>query len=246
MNDAIMMDGAKLNPSFKNYFLRSLPQDIFDRILPDLEPVQLERSTVIYYPHQIIRNVLFPTTAVFSWVTTTAEGERVETGIVAWEGMIGASIVLGYLQSPYQTEVQISGEAYQLRADIFQTEFMQSSVLQNLVLRHTYAGLVQLAQSAACNRFHSVEARLCRWLLTASDRINSNQLLLTQETLAGMIGAQRPAVTIAIGILQSAGLIESRRGVINLVNRELLESATCECYSVVKRSLNQFLEYPSS
>jgi CRP-like cAMP-binding protein len=239
------MDSIESHPGSKNYFLRSLPQDVFERISPDLELVDLERGTIIYHAQQIIRYVLFPTTAVFSWVTTTTEGERVETGIIGWEGMIGASIVLGYPQSPYQTEVQIAGAACQLRADIFQEEFMRSSVLQNLVLRYTYAGLVQLAQSAACNRFHSVEARLCRWLLTASDRLSSDQLLLTQETLAGMIGAQRPAVTIAIGILQSAGLIEAKRGVIRIIDRELLEAASCECYSVFKRTLNQFLDYPN-
>ncbi|MBF2000819.1 MAG: Crp/Fnr family transcriptional regulator [Synechococcales cyanobacterium C42_A2020_086] len=235
------MTDAAGSPASNNYILASLPEEELSHLLPYLRLVRLEQGTLLYPARQPIDQVLFPTTGVISWVATTQEGDRVETGIIGWEGIVGASVVLGDDTLPFQIEVQLPGEAQVMPADRFQSEFDQCPILQSLVLRFLHTGLVQLAQSAACNRYHTVEARLCRWLLTASDRANSDRLVLTQDTLAGMIGARRPAVTIALGTLQSAGLIQARRGEIRLLNRENLEAATCECYSIVRQALEQFL-----
>jgi CRP-like cAMP-binding protein len=231
----------------KNFLLASLPQAVYDALLPDLQPVQLVQGSVIYDAGQAIDYVYFPTTCMLSWVVTTEDGNRSEVGVAGREGMVGVPVVLDDNCLPYQIEVELPGEALRIQAERFKAAFDRFPVLQHLILRYTHTGLVQLAQSAACNRFHSVEARLCRWLLGAHDRADGDVLALTHETLAGMIGARRPAITLVVGALQRDGFIQSKRGEITIVDRTGLEAASCECYRVVKAEIDRFLAtlYPS-
>jgi CRP-like cAMP-binding protein len=225
----------------KNFLLASLPQAVYDDLLPDLQTVQLVQGTVIYDAGQAIDYVYFPTTCMLSWVVITEDGNRSEVGVAGREGMVGVPVVLDYNCLPYQIEVELPGEALQILAEPFKAAFDRFPALQHLILRYTHTGLVQLAQSAACNRFHSVEARLCRWLLGAHDRADGDTLALTHETLAGMIGARRPAVTLVVGTLQRDGFIQSKRGEITIVNRHGLEATSCECYRIVKAEIDRFL-----
>lgn len=235
-----------LNPennqfSTGNYLLDSLPVEVRKRLSPDLEVVQLVQGEMLYPARTSMDYIFFPTTALLSWVATTEDGDRVEVGIMGWDGMAGTQVLLGENILPYQIEVEFPGEVLKIRATILKQVFDQSVEMHRLLLRYIHFGMVQLAQSAVCNRFHTVEARLSRWLLTASDRTNSNELLLTQDTLAAMVGARRPAVSIVLGILQTAGFIQRQRGKINIIDRQGLEAAACECYHVVKGELKRFL-----
>jgi CRP-like cAMP-binding protein len=225
----------------QNHLLAALPETIFERILPQMQLVQLERGQVISSPHEFITNLYFPITALLSWLAITQAGERVEVGMAGKEGVIGIGSLLQDNNLPYEIEVEHPGIAVILNAAIFRAEFEQSLAVQKLFLYYIHTTLVQLAQSAACNRFHTAESRLCRWLLTASDRLQTNTLSLTQDTIAGMIGSGRPTVTLVVGTLQTAGLIQAKRGEITLLDREGLEAATCECYSIIKQSFDRFL-----
>lgn len=233
-------------PVPQNFLLASLPQEVYNNLLPDLRPVQLIQGDILYNAGQPIDYAYFPTTCMLSWVVVTEDGNRSEVGIAGREGMIGIPIVLEHNVLPYQIEVELPGEALRIRADRFKAEFDRSLAIQHLLLRYTHTGLVQLAQSAACNRFHPVEARLCRWLLGAHDRADGDTLALTHETLAGMIGSRRPAVSLVVGSLQRDGLIQSKRGEITIVDRKGLEAAACECYRIVQSEIDRFLSTTAS
>jgi CRP-like cAMP-binding protein len=228
-------------PDSPNFLLASLPPEVYDNLLPDLQAVQLIQGDILYDAGQSIDYVYFPVTCMLSWVVVTEDGNRSEVGVAGWEGMIGIAVVLEHNLLPYLIEVELPGEALKIRADRFKAAFDRSPATQHLILRYTHTTLVQLAQSAACNRFHSVEARLCRWLLGAHDRSTSDTLALTHETLAGMIGARRPAVSLVVGTLQRDGLIQAKRGEITIVDRSGLEAAACECYGIVKAEFARFL-----
>lgn len=236
-----MSNFEKTEPLARNYLLNSFPQEIYENLVPNLQLVRLVQGDLLYDAGQSMDYVYFPTSAVLSWVAITEDGDRTEVGMVGWEGMVGVHILLGYNVLPYQIEVEQPGEAWRIGAMIFKTEFDLSSTMHHLLLRYMHLGIVQLAQSAVCNRFHKVEARLCRWLLTARDRIDSDELVLTQETLAGMIGARRPSVNIVLGTLQTEGLIQTERGKIIIVNRQGMEAAACECYRILKEERERFL-----
>lgn len=224
-----------------NYILDSIPGEDFEKLEGKLKLIELSQSEVLYHARQPIDQFYFPTTALLSWVASTEEGEMIEAGITGYEGMSGASVCSGNNIAPYRIDVQLPGSAFKIGTAAFKEAYDQSQFLRSLLLNYTHSQLMQLAQSVVCNRFHTVEERLCRWLLIAHDRVRSDEFQLTQEILANMIGARRPAVSIVTGTLQTAGLIRARRGNITIVDRQGLEDAACECYRIVRKEFDRFL-----
>ncbi|RUR85041.1 Crp/Fnr family transcriptional regulator [Chlorogloeopsis fritschii PCC 9212] len=226
----------------KNFILNSLPQDEYDRLHPHLERVDLHQNDVLTRIREPIAYVYFPTTVLASWVYSTQEGETVEVGITGFEGVVGTTFLFNPNSAPWQVEVHLAGEAFKLSTEIFARVLNKSVVLRQKVTAFTYLKLMQLTQSALCNRFHTVEQRLCRWLLAAHDRVQTSELLLTRDILASMIGSTRPAVSIVTGTLQTAGLIRATRGKITIVNRKEMEEVTCECYHIIKHEFDRYLQ----
>ncbi|MBF2006919.1 MAG: Crp/Fnr family transcriptional regulator [Chlorogloeopsis fritschii C42_A2020_084] len=226
----------------KNFILNSLPQDEYDRLHPHLERVELHQNEVLSRIREPIAHVYFPTTVLLSLVHSTMEGETVEVGATGFEGMEGTTFLFNQNSAPWQVEVQLAGEAFKLSTEIFVSVLQKSDVLRQKVTDFTYFKLIQLTQSALCNRFHTVEQRLCRWLLAAQDRVKTPELLLTRDVLATMIGSTRPAVSIVTGTLQTAGLIRATRGKVTILNREEMEEATCECYQIIKQEFARYLQ----
>jgi CRP-like cAMP-binding protein len=224
-----------------NFILDSLPLDEYDRLTPNLQMVELFQSEVLYKTQQSIDEVYFPTTALLSWVHSTMEGETVEVGATGYEGLVGTTILLGRDEAPWEVDVLMTGNALKIDAQIFARILHESTILRQNVMAFTYLKMMQLTQSALCNRFHSVEQRLCRWLLAASDHVKRSELSLTRELLATMIGSTRPPVSIVTGTLQSAGLLQAARGKITILDRKAMEAATCECYHVVKQEFERYL-----
>ncbi|MBF2025826.1 MAG: Crp/Fnr family transcriptional regulator [Oscillatoriales cyanobacterium C42_A2020_001] len=225
-----------------NRILAALPIAEYDQLLPYLTITQLTSDTVLYKPEELISAVYFPTTAVISIVGSTQEGSSTEIGMIGSEGMVGLPAFFGVAIHPYQVICQLPGEALKLPVEILRDALTYSSSLYRILLRYSYAYLVQLAQSAICNRFHPLEERLCRWLLVAQDRARRDQLQFTQEFLAQMIGARRVAVGLTANTLQSAGLIRYHRGQITILDRSGLEGSACECYQVVRKEFDAFLD----
>ena len=222
-----------------NRLLDSLPSQEFSRHLrPYLELVSVSQGTVIYEARQTVEYAWFPVTALLSLVMISQSGDLVEAGVCGNEAMCGISILFGPAIAPYQVEVQIAGTALRCRAEVLTDLCEKAPVLQHHLLRYAYTGMMQLAQTVICNRFHSVRQRLSRWLLTAHDRAPSDQLPLTREILAGMIGARRPRVSTMVSSLQAAGLISAGRGIISIIDRAGLEAVSCECYQVIREELN--------
>ena len=230
----------KLNRA-ENLLLAALPIAQYERVLPHLEPVALPLRQILYNPGEPIEYVYFPHRAVISLVTILEDGATIESGLVGSEGIVGVDVFLGNNRSRTQAIVQIEGEGVRLPAAQLKAEFDRGEVLQSLLLRYLQVLMVQLSQGGACNRLHTVEERFSRWILMASDRIGSNDLLLTQEFIAQMIGTRRAGVTVAAGTLQQAGLINYRRGRITILDRENLEAASCECYWQIQAAFNEFV-----
>src|SRR5262245_40567128 len=224
-----------------NFLLRSLPRNESESLMASMERIHVEAEQMIYRQDQPIEHVYFPLTAMLSWIATTNAGERVEVGVVGWEGMVGIPELLGYEISPYGVEVELPGEVMRIRSADFKKYFDRLHSIHSLLFRYTYTALVQLAQSSACGRFHPIESRLCRWLLMAHDRSEGDELQLTQQILAGMIGARRPTVSIVGGMLQKAGLIRINRGRVTILDRPGLEESSCECYGVIREAFDRFL-----
>ncbi|HWQ34160.1 MAG TPA: Crp/Fnr family transcriptional regulator [Blastocatellia bacterium] len=230
-------------PVTGNRLLASLPENEFRTVIfPYLEPVELRQGEVIYAPRQVIDYAYFPVTALLSLIVSSENGDTVEAGVYGNEAMAGYSLLLERNISPYQVEVQIGGSAFRVRAEVMKDLCSKAPALQMHLLRYVHTGVVQLAQMSICNRFHSVRQRLSRCLLTAHDRIDSDQIPLTREILAGMIGARRPRVSIVVGSLSTAGLIRVRRGTITIINRKGLEAASCECYRVIRDEVDTLLK----
>jgi CRP-like cAMP-binding protein len=236
-----MVNFNKQRQPVGNFILDSLPTSEYKSIEPYLQPTILEKNEVLVKIRQPIERVYFPTTALVSWTNSTAEGETVEVGATGFEGMVGTPLVLDRDTAPWEVDVMISGQAYQLNTKDFIEILDRSPVLEEICRSFTYLKLSQLSQSALCSRFHTVEQRLCRWLLAASDRVKTNELSLTRDNLATMIGSRRPAVSIITGTLQSAGLIRTRRGKVTIIDREAMEKASCECYHIVKQEFDRYL-----
>ena len=219
--------------------LSTLPQDCYGRLRPNLEPVALSLAEVIYESHERPDYVYFPTTAVISVFYTMQDGWTAEIGLVGNDGVVGIALFLGGDTGPRRAVVQIAGQAYRMGAAALQEEFARGGPFQKMLLRYTGALITQISQTAVCNRLHSVEHRLCRWLLLMQDRTNADELPLTQEVLSSMLGDRRESITIAAGRLQNAGVIHYVRGHIKVLDRKGLEAHACECYRTVRTELDR-------
>jgi CRP-like cAMP-binding protein len=224
----------------QNYILSSLGAER-ERLTTHLESVNLKLGDMIYEPNQRIGYAYFPTTCIISLQYIMDTGASAEAAEVGNEGMLGLPILLGGNATPNTAVVQTAGHAYRLEQKILKEEFNFAGMLQRLLLRYTQAMMTQMFQTAACNRHHSVEQQLCRWLLLTLDRIPSGELLMTQEMVANMLGVRRESITEAAGSLQNAGCIRYRRGHIYILDRSKLETKVCECYSVVKQEFTRLM-----
>lgn len=235
------MQNVRETEAPKNFILDSLLPADYEWLNPQLKEVEFQQSEVLYQLRERIDAVYFPTTCLLSWTNSTEMGERIEVGASGYEGMAGAMLLLGEDLALWQVEAQLPGRALKLSAEGFVNALDRSPQLRQRVAAFIYLKMVQLNQSALCNRFHRVEERLCRWLLAAHDRTTTSTLALTRDILAQMIGAGRPSVSLTTGILQSAGFIHASRGKITILNREGMEDSACECYQVVRSALEQYL-----
>jgi CRP-like cAMP-binding protein len=225
----------------ENNLLAALPEEDYARLLPQLELVPLPLGKVLYESNSELRHVYFPTTAIVSLLYVMLDGASAEIAVVGNEGIIGVALFMGGETMPNRAVVQSAGHAYRLKGQLLKQEFNRSGELQHLLLRYTQALLTQMAQTAVCNRHHSLDQQLCRWLLLSLDRLSSNELVMTQELIANMLGVRREGVTESAGNLQSAGLIDYHRGHITVLDRAGLEARTCECYAVVKNEFDRLL-----
>ena len=218
----------------QNRILGALAANDFARLQDDLELVHLELGQVLYESGDTLGHIYFPVTCIVSLIFTTQKGATAELAITGNDGLVGIPLVLGGDTTTHRVVVQSAGAAYRLRVETIRWELDQGGELQHLALRYTQALMTQMAQSIVCNRHHSVDQQLCRWLLLSLDRLPGNQLNMTQELIANMLGVRREAVTEAAGKLQAAGLIEYSRGHITVTDRPGLEARACECYATVK------------
>lgn len=225
----------------ENRLLAALPAEEYQCLVPDLKFVSLSIEQVLYEAGEPIKYVYFPHQAIVSLVSTMEDGSTVEVGLVGNEGMVGVPVFLGGNTTTNRAFVQVADGCTRIEAGRLKAEFNRGGALQSLLLHYTQALLTQASQTAACNRLHTVEERLARWLLTVSDRIQSDQFLLTQEFIAQMLGTRRSGVTVAAGTLSQAGLLRYTRGKITIIDRESLESTACECYGVIKDEFARLL-----
>lgn len=230
-----------LHAPFHNRLLAALPTHDYARLLPHLELVPISLGQAIQDSGVQMSHVYFLTTAIVSLLQLTKEGASAEVAVVGNEGVVGISLFMGGGTTTSRAVVQTAGYAYRLKRDRLNDEFDRAGPMQHLLLRYTQALLAQMAQTAVCNRHHSVEQQLCRWLLLRLDRLHSNQLAMTQEMIANMLGVRREGITEAAGRLQSAGLIQYSRGRIAVVDRPRLEARACECYDVVRNEYDRLL-----
>jgi CRP-like cAMP-binding protein len=225
----------------ENRLLAVLQKPDFERIAPHLELVTLPLGHVLYESGGRLEQVFFPTDAIVSLLYVMEDGSSAEIAVIGKEGIVGIALFLGGQTMPNRAVVQSAGHAYRLKGTLLTEEFNRSGSVQHLLLRYTLALLTQMAQTAVCNRHHSVDQQLCRWLLLSLDRLPSNELSMTQELIANMLGVRREGVTEAAGKLQKAGLIDYHRGLITVLNRPGLEERVCECYEVVKTEFDRLL-----
>jgi len=224
-----------------NHLLAALPAGEFDHFAGHLELVTLAAGEVLYESGGQLKHVYFPTTAIVSLLYVLADGATEEIAMVGNEGILGISLFMGGETTPSRAVVQRAGQAYRLRADLIKEEFNRAGPLLRLLLRYTQALITQMMQTAVCNRHHSVEQQLCRWLLLTLDRMSSPSFSMTQEGIANLLGVRREGVTEAAGRLQREGLIRYSRGHIEVLDRPGLERAACECYRVVKLEFERLL-----
>ena len=224
-----------------NRLLGLLPPKDYERLRPHLERIQLEYRQSLYRAHKPIEFVYFIETGVGSLVNTMANGEAAEVGTIGNEGVVGLPLLLGDDRAPTSVYVQVPGAGLRMKATAFEKELARSASMRTVMLRYGHAFFNQVAQSAACNHFHPIQQRCCRWLLMTHDRMHSDDFLLTQEFLAMMLGVQRTGVTAAAGSLQRAGLIRYKRGNVTIIDRRGLERRSCECYGVSKIEFDRLL-----
>lgn len=225
----------------QNHLLANLPDDSWERLHPRLELVPMPLGHVLYESGRELHHVYFPTTCIVSLLYVMEDGSSAEIAIVGNDGIVGVALFMGGETTPSRGIVQSAGEAYRLAGRFLKEEFLRAGALQRLLLRYTQALITQMSQTAVCNRHHSVEQQLCRWLLMSLDRLSSNELTMTQELIANMLGVRREGVTESAGRLQKLGLISYNRGRIVVLDRPALEAQACECYSVVKREFDRLL-----
>ncbi|MGA7986699.1 MAG: Crp/Fnr family transcriptional regulator [Burkholderiales bacterium] len=226
-------------PSLHNRLLAALPAADLERLLPKLEPASLKLGSALYESGSTQGFVYFPTDSIVSLLYVMEDGSSAEIAVVGNEGVVGLALFMGGETTPSRAVVQSAGNAFRLGASVLKAEFGRGGELQHLLLRYTQALITQMAQTAVCNRHHSVEQQLCRWLLLSLDRLPANELTMTQELIANMLGVRREGVTEAAGKLQDAGMIRYSRGKITLLDRPKLEARACECYAVVKREYDR-------
>lgn len=225
----------------QNRLLNVLPAAERARLFPHLERVPMPLGKVLYESGDTLQHVYFPIDCIVSLLYVMEDGASAEIAVVGNEGLVGVALFMGGESTTNRAVVQSAGQAYRLDGHRLKQEFNRSGAMQHLLLRYTQALLTQMSQTAVCNRHHSVDQQLCRWLLLSLDRLFSNNLVMTQELIANMLGVRREGVTEAAGKLQAAGLIEYKRGHITVLDRPRLEQAACECYAVVKQEFDRLL-----
>ena len=225
----------------QNQLFNSLPPEEWKRLLPYITLVDLELSKVLYEPGMKMTHVFFPATAIVSVLYELENGASAEIAVVGNEGLVGISIFMGGETATSRAVVQSEGYGYKIKSSILFEEFNRSGPVRHLLLRYTQALICQMTQTAVCNRHHSLDQQLCRWLLISADRLTGNELIMTQELIANMLGVRREGVTEAATKLQKEGLIKYARGHITILNRAGLEQRTCECYKVVKIEYDRLL-----
>ena len=229
----------------QNHLLDALPADDYRRVASHLELIPMNLGDVLYESGAKLQYVYFPTTCIISLLYVMEDGASAEIAIVGNEGILGISLFMGGNTTPNRAVVQSAGHAFRLKAELLKNEFGRFGPTMRVLLRYTQALITQMAQTAVCNRHHSVDQQLCRWLLLSLDRLGSNELSMTQELIANMLGVRREGVTEAAGKLQDAGLIRYHRGQITVLDRPGLEERSCECYQVVKTEFDRLLPYDS-
>lgn len=225
----------------QNDLLAALPHLELQRWLPQLEPIELPLGQVLYEPGRVLSHVYFPTTAIVSLLYVMEDGASAEIAVVGREGIIGVALFMGGESTPSRAVVQSAGQGLRLRAQAMKDEFNRAGPVMHLLLRYTQALITQMAQTAVCNRHHSLDQQLCRWLLLSLDRLQGDELVMTQELIANMLGVRREGVTEAALKLQKLGLIRYARGHISVLDRPGLEKRTCECYEVVRAEYARLL-----
>jgi CRP-like cAMP-binding protein len=238
------MENTNMTSPTCNHLLNALPIEDYERLVLFLEPINLKLGDVLYESGDIPRYVYFPTSAIISLIYGLENGASAEIAVVGNEGILGIALFMGGNTTPSRAVVRNKGKAYRLSPQVLLDEFQLGGAVQNLLLRYTQALITQMTQTAVCNRHHTVEQQLCRWLLHSLDRLTSNRLDMTQELIASMLGVRREGVTEAAGRLQREGIISYSRGRIEVLDRPQLESQVCECYQVVKKEFERLL--PSS
>lgn len=224
-----------------NKLLASISREEYERIFPNLKQVSLSLGEVLYESGGQMDYIYFPTTAIVSLLYMMENGSSAEIGMTGNEGLVGIALFLGGNTVPNRAVVQSAGDAFKMRTKFLLDEFALSGMFQRLLLRYTQALMTQMSQTAVCNRLHTVEQQLCRWLLLSRDRLNTDELVMTQELIANMLGVRREGITMAAGRLQESGLISYMRGHIRILDRLGLEATVCECYRVVKDEYDRLL-----
>jgi CRP-like cAMP-binding protein len=235
------MPAQQNNALIENRLLATLPGEEYERILPHLEQITFSLGEPIYESGKQLKHVYFPTTCIVSLLYTMENGTSAEIGVVGNEGILGIALFMGGDTAPNRAIVQSAGRAFKMKAKALRDEFILAGEFQLLLLRYTQALITQISQTAVCNRLHTIEQQLSRWLLLSHDRLQSDELKMTQELIANMLGVRREGVTYAAGRLQAEGLIKYARGRITILNREGLEATVCECYRVVKDEYDRLL-----
>ena len=240
VEDNAVTEAAAPNP-LSNRLLAALPVNNYQSLVPHLKIVPLHLGQEIYRPGQTLDYAYFPTTAVLSLLYTMEDGTSAEIGIVGNDGILGIALFMGGDSVPNRAVVQSAGGAFRMPAHVLASEFRRAGDFQRLLLRYTQSLIAQMSQTAVCNRLHSVEQQLCRWLLLSRDRLPSNELIMTQELIGDMLGVSREAVSHEASRLQNAGLIDYHRGHITILDRPGLEARVCECYDVVRRETERLM-----
>jgi len=225
----------------RNHLLAALPDEEFQRWVPLLEIVDLPLGLVLYESGRTLSHVYFPTTAIVSLLFVLEDGDSAEIAVVGNEGVVGVSLFMGGESTPSRAVVQSAGRGLRLNSSAIKEAFNRNGPVMHLMLRYTQALITQMSQTAVCNRHHTLDKQLCRWLLLSMDRLRGNELVMTQELIANMLGVRREGVTEAALKLQAAGLIQYARGHITILDRPGLERRTCECYAVVKKEYDRLL-----
>jgi CRP-like cAMP-binding protein len=236
-----MSVSASPNNPAENRLLAALPSDEYGRVRPQLQEVEFSLGEVVYEFGGRLDYVFFPTNSIVSLLYTMENGTSAEMGLTGNDGVVGIALFMGGGTMPNRAVVQSAGSALRMKAKVLQDEFAQGGKFQQLLLRYTQALITQISQTAVCNRLHSVEQQLCRWLLLSHDRVKADELIMTQELIADMLGVRREGVTVAAGRLQDAGAISYVRGHVKILDRQKLEETVCECYRVVKDEFDRLL-----